>query len=307
MNTTRVLPAEFRDDRILIRLVTRDGVPLQLLTDTGGGLVLTEEAVRKAGLIPDSTEIVENKTFPAVGLPFGNEDGVVPPLLFGGRPGKFLVMSEPMGLLKGLDGLIGQAWFADRIWVFDYLHKQLKYNPDVTAGGWIKNSGHKVPLGFLHNDQGSRMNSFPRIQAKIDGEVVDLLFDTGASMELSDQGVAGHADDGGRVRGTSFITISLFQKWKRRNPGWRVVENAEQRTGLPIIEVPEVEIAGYKVGPVWFTARPDSNFHTYMSQWMDKRVEGALGGSCFRYFRITAHYPEAWAFFERFQYNQLSC
>ncbi|MEF3313208.1 hypothetical protein PV433_30400 [Paenibacillus sp. GYB004] len=298
-NTTRLLPAEFRDDRILIRLVTRDGVPLQLLTDTGGGLVLTEEAVRKAGLVPDSTEVVGNKTFPAVDLPFGEEDETVPPLLIGGRPGKFLVMSEPRGVLEGLDGLIGQAWFADRVWVFDYILRQFIYDPDVIAGGAMKDSPHTVPLGFLHNDQGSRMNSFPRIQVKIDGEVVDLLFDTGASIELSEQGAAGYADDGGRVRGTSFITLSLFQKWKRRNPDWRVIERAEQHTGLPVIEVPEVEVAGYTVGPVWFTARPDPNFHTYISQWMDRRVEGALGGSCFRYFRITAHFPEAWACFER--------
>ncbi|MBD2864854.1 hypothetical protein [Paenibacillus oceani] len=184
-NTTRLSPAEFRDDRILIRLVTRDGVPLQLLTDTGGGLVLTEKAIRKAGLVPDATEVVGNKTFPAVGLPFGEEDEAVPPLLVGGCPGKFLVMSEPRGVLEGLDGLIGQAWFADRVWVFDYIRKQFIYDPDVMAGEAMKDSPHTVPLGFLHNDQGSRMNSFPRIQVKIDGEMVDLLFDTGASIELA--------------------------------------------------------------------------------------------------------------------------
>lgn len=305
MNRTQILSADFRDDRIIVRLVTRKGVTLRLLTDTGGGCFLTPEAVRKAGLVADSTKVVENKTFPSVDLPPCEEGASIPPLLIGGRPGKFLVLSDPV--VDGLDGLIGQAWFADRLWTFDYFNTQLIVGPDVIAGDWIRDNEHKVPLGFLQNEDGGRGASFPRIQVKIDGEVIDFLFDTGASLMLSDQGLAALADDGGRVRGTSFITISLFQKWKRRNPDWRVIENAEQRTGLPIIEVPEVEIAGYKVGPVWFTARPDSNFHTYMSQWMDKRVEGALGGSCFRYFRITVHYPEAWAFFERFQYNQLSC
>ena len=44
------------------------------------------------------------------------------------------------------------------------------------------------------------------------------------------------------------------------------------------IEVSRIVVGGYTVGPVWFTRRADKNFHEYMSQWMDKRIEGALGG-----------------------------
>lgn len=66
-----------------------------------------------------------------------------------------------------------------------------------------------------------------------------------------------------------------------------------------MIEVPEISVAGYTVGPVWFTRRPDKNFHEYMSQWMDKRVEGALGGNALYHFRITIDYPRAVAVFEK--------
>ena len=88
-------------------------------------------------------------------------------------------------------------------------------------------------------------------------------------------------------------------RWMKRNPHWRVIDKAEQSTGLPIIEVPEVTIAGYTVGPVWFTFRPDNNFHQFISGLMDHRVEGALGGSVLQYFRVTVDYPNALALFEQ--------
>jgi hypothetical protein len=65
-----------------------------------------------------------------------------------------------------------------------------------------------------------------------------------------------------------------------------------------MIEVPRVVIAGRAVGPVWFTRRADKNFHQFMSQWMDKRVDGALGGNALSFFRVTVDYPSAVAVFE---------
>ena len=109
------------------------------------------------------------------------------------------------------------------------------------------------------------------------------------------------AEIGGRPaeRGTCFITTWLFERWQRRNPDWRVVSDADLSVaGEPMIEVPSVRIAGSEAGPVWFTRRPDRNFHEYMSSMMDRRVEGALGGSLFAYFRITVDYPHARALFE---------
>lgn len=50
---------------------------------------------------------------------------------------------------------------------------------------------------------------------------------------------------------------------------------------------------------MWFTRRADQNFHRYMSQFMDKQIEGALGGSALHYFRVTVDYPRAVAIFEK--------
>jgi hypothetical protein len=100
------------------------------------------------------------------------------------------------------------------------------------------------------------------------------------------------------VRATSFITANVFEKWRKRHPEWRVIEGAEKRSGEAIIEVPKIVVGGYTVGPVWFTRRADRNFHEYMSQWMDKRIEGALGGNALCHFRVSVDYPRAFAVFE---------
>lgn len=73
---------------------------------------------------------------------------------------------------------------------------------------------------------------------------------------------------------------------------WRVFELSNDW-------VPEVTIAGYTVGPVWFTYRPNYDFHEYMAQWLDQKVEGALGGSLFQYFKIIVDYPKERVIFER--------
>src|SRR5262249_56771960 len=103
----------------------------------------------------------------------------------------------------------------------------------------------------------------------------------------------------GARRAASCITQSKSDHWHKKHRDWKVVDKAEQRTGAAMIEVPRIEVAGYEVGPVWFTARADKNFHEFMSQWMDRTVEGALGGSGLRFFRVTVDYPHAAAYFEK--------
>ena len=98
-------------------------------------------------------------------------------------------------------------------------------------------------------------------------------------------------------RATSFITTKVFDSWRAARVDWPVLENAEATTGEAMIRVSQVKIAGFSVGPVWFTRRKDANFHQYMSQWMDKRIEGAVGGNVLRQFRVTVDYPKAEATF----------
>jgi hypothetical protein len=92
----------------------------------------------------------------------------------------------------------------------------------------------------------------------------------------------------------------MHDRWRAKHPGWRVIANADRSVaGMPMIEVPSMSIGGHRVGPVWFTVRPDRNFHQFMSQWMDRRIDGAIGGSALRYLRITLDYPNAIAELEK--------
>ncbi len=111
----------------------------------------------------------------------------------------------------------------------------------------------------------------------------------------------GRLGDGGTTafRGTSFITKTVFERWHARHPDWQAIEHADAYLGEPMIRIPLVRVAEYGVGPVWFVRRPDTNFHDDMSQRMDKRVDGSLGGSLLRYCSVTVDYPRAMAYFSR--------
>src|SRR3546814_11711968 len=76
---------------------------------------------------------------------------------------------------------------------------------------------------------------------------------------------------------------------------------------MAMIQVPASEIAGYRTGPAWFSARPDKAFPEYMAQWMDQQVDGALGGETFRGFRITVNYRAETAAFERWFTARPAC
>ena len=137
---------------------------------------------------------------------------------------------------------------------------------------------------------------------RVDGQPLDMLLDTGATAHPTPAGKK--ASGTPTVNGlgvTSYITASVFNRWHKAHPDWRVVGDGDDLGGpkhpMPIIEVPEVEIAGWSVGPVWFTERPDPAFHDMMSSMMDKRIEGAVGGNVFRRFVMTIDYPQATAYF----------
>jgi hypothetical protein len=197
----------------------------------------------------------------------------------------------------GGDGLLGRTWHADRVWLFDYPAGRLYLLPP-SAARFDASGGGVAPLGFQVDSAGRRTTHFPRVRIEVDGDSLDLLFDTGAVLPLTEAALAALDDGGPAVRGTSFIAEQVFRRWRERHPQWRVIEHADRTLDMPIIEVPSVTIAGQRVGPVWFTMRRDANFHEFMSRWMDRRVDGALGGSALRHFRVTVDYPRAIARFE---------
>lgn len=289
------LPVRYAEDRYFVTPVLESGDTLLLYTDTGGGtnmlwpatverLGLGGEWLRQGG---DSARLV---TLPAM-LP----DAAIPLPSAPPPLGSGFLVIPPEGFSEG-DGFLGRTWFADRVWLFDYPGRSLSL---VQGRAPALAPEHRVPLGFQTDSAGRRTTHFPRVTAVVDGDSLDLLFDTGATISLTAAALATLDDGGPAQRGTSFITQSVFTEWRDAHPDWRVVDSADMLGNAPMIEVPRVTIAGHEVGPVWFTMRPDRAFHEWMAQWMDRPLDGALGGSALRYFRVLVNYPGAYAVFER--------
>lgn len=294
-----VLPTRFEADRVYVTPQTLDGRTLTLFTDSGGGLFIDERAVQRLGLAtqaapdtahasdpPADAKWVRLPDFkPGLGMPTPQKNDGMLPVMPAAEAAK--------GWLGG-DGMLGQTWFGGRVWTWDYPGQRLT----LEGADWKPAAAAtRVALGFKTGAGHSRETDFPRITIYIDGKPIDVLLDTGATTLLTAQALAALADGGPALRATSMIVDAQFRAWRKAHPDWRVVENAQERTHSAMIEVPEIEIGGARIGPVWFTWRPDKNFHEFMSGMMDKQVEGAIGGNALRHFVMTVDYPHANAYF----------
>lgn len=200
--------------------------------------------------------------------------------------------------ISAADGLLGSNYLNGRIWTFDYPAQQLI----LQGKNWKPaTSDHAYTLGFQTNDQGKRVRAFPRVVIQVDGQPLDMLLDTGATAFPSESGK--QATGTPTVHGfgvTSYITQGQLERWHAAHPEWKVVEDGDKlfaHYSPRMIEVPSLDIAGWSVGPVWFTERADDNFHRMMGELMDKPPEGAVGGNVLGHFRLTIDYPSGIAYF----------
>ncbi|WP_338865016.1 hypothetical protein [Myxococcus stipitatus] len=290
------LPVLFHEGNFLVQPTTRDGRTLTFFTATGGGLFIQPDTALQLALPRVAKKLDSGETLDWVRLPDFQTDAWIP----GPDGSEGLLPVAPVAFDPGTfgDGILGQAWFAGRVWTFDYPAGKL----------WLRDAGdlpkgearHRVTLGLPSDSSGKRETHFPRIQVRVDGEVLDLVLDTGALMSLSESARMALADGRPSERAASFITVSTYERWHQRHPDWRVIEDADaQLPGAVLIEVPRIEVAGHEVGPVWFTTRADADFREHMSRFMDKPIEGALGGNALRFFRVTLDYVQSVAVFER--------
>jgi hypothetical protein len=286
-----VLPAELSTERWFLDVKTTTGASLRIYLDSAGGIYLTKAAATRLGLAIEA-QTDDHGTSEAVALPAFADPRIPAPVLprmpvFEGH------------VMDGSDGMFGAPWFAGHAFSFDYPAHTLTLLdhglPDVPPE-------HRIAVGFVRGDDGKVASPYGRIDMTVDGETIDMLLDTGATITLSEG--ARRALGGGPVeRATSFITQTVFDRWHAKHPDWPVIEHADEVAGpskaMPMIEVPSVIVGGYEVGPVWFTWRPDNAFHVWMAQWMDKPTEGALGGNAYRTLRVDVDWTAGIATFER--------
>lgn len=270
------LPVELIDDRWFLVAPLATGGALRFYLDSAGGMFVAEAAATRLGLARETEDGQATVAVPAF------VDPHIP------RPvtARLPVYAKPFA---GADGMLGAPWFAGHAFLFDYPKRELS----VLASLPTVAAERRIAVHFAPG------MPFGRIQATIAGETLDLLLDTGATVSLTEPA---RATVGGAAveRATSFITKSVLDRWHAAHPEWRMIADADTIiAGSPMIEVPRVTVAGFDVGPVWFTQRPDDNFHKWMAQWTDKPLDGALGGNAFRTLRVGVDWTAGAATFER--------
>ena len=297
-----LIPTRYDEHRFVATPTTIDNVTLSLFTDSAGGLFLFDDVAERLHLslisVPGPADNGQPLRF--VTLPSFKPTATIPPPL-GSEGGRLSVFprqqDERSRAMSKYDGMLGQQWFAGRVWVLDYPNKRLLW---IHADDLPRHDKlHEVNLGFKTDGSGNRVANFARISGEIDGEVMDFVFDTGATNVLPEDVLKKVGDGGPAERATSFLTRSVFERLKKRHADWRTFDGIKTLTGSAMIEVPRIKIGGYLVGPVWFTVQPDFAFHNYMAQFTDKPTEGAIGGSALRYLQVTVDWPRAVAIFKR--------
>ncbi|MFC4762389.1 hypothetical protein [Dyella koreensis] len=295
---SQVLPTVYEAGHFYAVPETPTGQRMKLLVDTGGGGVgglywITPEAAKRLNLKTHTCH-AHGASMPMASAPaFKAGRGL--PATDDPCPGIMLVEHSQ----GAMDGMLGSNYLGGRIWTFDYPTQRLVLN----ATPWHPVPGsHATPLGFQKNAAGKATRAFPRIVIKVDGQPLDMLLDTGATAHPTEAGrqAAGTPTvDGTGV--ASYITTSQLERWHKAHPDWRVVDQGDDlfpKHPVRLIEVPALEIAGWSVGPVWFTERQDSSFHGMMAELMDKPPEGAIGGNVLQHFVMTLDYPNATAYFQ---------
>lgn len=297
-----VVPTVYEAGHFYATPETTDGQKLRLLVDTGGGggagmYWITGSAVKRLGLKTRTCKVDDDSLSVASVPDYKPGLGLPPPLKSRSPCGNTLLIGArnyPAG-----DGQLGAGYLPGRVWTFDYPGHRLiaegsSWQPDPRA--------HAAKLGFARNAKGGITTGFARIAVRVAGRKINMLLDTGATAHPTKAGEQASGTPTVNGEGvTSYIVHSVFERWHMQHPDWRVINNADDVFGpshtTRIIEVPEIRIAGWTIGPVWFTERPDASFHKFMAQWMDQAPDGAVGGNVFRHFVMTIDYPDASAYF----------
>jgi hypothetical protein len=301
------LPAVLTEGRFFLKIPTTKGDTLLGFCDTGGGYTaIYKAALKKLGLESEvklldidgdttkyilAKEIYTNQEIPYPQIPNYFKNHIDQPFIQAPDDDK-----ERIFFAKFVDYQIflGQFFFIENAWTFNYKTVEMSVNTPIAK---TKADENIQVLGFKKDKKGNKRFGHPRMKLVIEGKVIEVLFDTGATFLLSDRG---KEQLGLQVKATagSFIAKSLFDEWQLQHPEWRIIEKGEF-TGADLIEVPEVKVGNLTAGPVWFAKRPDEAWSKGMIGSMDKVVKGAIGGSFLQYFKVSIDYPNELIKFEK--------
>lgn len=193
-------------------------------------------------------------------------------------------LKDMAAYMQEMDVFFAQDFFMNKAWTLDYPGRQIWVHTPVPANE--AGMPHVEKLAFLKNKNGDKLFGHPYFKVEIDGDTLDMLFDTGATLRLTDAGKKVFGNDK-RILAGSFIGATIFEKWRKKHPDWKVYPNAE--AGGDIMEVPKVKIGGHEVGPVRFIANEDGASTLEMEE-TGMYAEGAIGGSALQYLKVMIDY-----------------
>lgn len=301
-----LLPSKFVDGaRFYLRVPTVKGDTLLGYCDTGGGFTaIMPKTVQRIGLDGQTqtmnlngqeisylnyADVVSDPDFPVVEVPFFSP--VKTPVFFIPPP---QIVEKQFANGAHFDLFLAQHFFMGKAWTFDYPNQQVFVNSPISET--TNNKKNIQPLGFKKDEEGNMIFGHPRFKVIIDGDTLDMLFDTGATFVLTDSSKTGMKSTSETMAG-SFIARSVFDQWRLKHPEWKIQEKADN--GADIIEVPSITIGSYTVGPVYFSVRPDEAWSQFMAGSMDKVVKGAIGGTVLKYFTVKIDYNKELVEFSR--------
>ena len=289
-----VLPAKFENNQIFLVPTLPDNTQIRFFTDTGGGFNAISKELYEIYKWPTLVKIDGKDKVVLSAMPNFQEGKSIP---MGGTNNfmeghLFIESQENISKTSKVDGFLGARWHAEKIIKFDYINKSMSVYNSIDSVGIEQ--FHCLKLGFQKYDE-KYTYAFPSIEIKVLDTILPMLFDTGATAKLSNEAKIILESNSTEI-GTSYIVSSIFDKWRNENPKWQVIENADLLSGEAMIKVPEIQIGSITVGPVWFTRRADENFHDFMSSMMDRKVEGAVGGSLLKYLQVVIDYPKEIAY-----------
>jgi len=315
--TPFLLSTQFiRGQRFYIKIVAPKGDTLLAVGDSGGGTsMILPGTIDRLRLQNKVKGALYKGVMPVKYIPFSevvNDHHIPPPVSLRNMIIRrfFSRVTEPVLFVPPLDGelkfmmesirfdiFLGQNFFMGKAWTFDYIHQQIWVNTPLPASEAGKPNVQKI--GFKKNGNNENVFGHGSMQIEVNGEVIDVLFDTGASMPLTEAGKKALHTNEKTIAG-SFIARSIFDKWRKEHPDWKYYEKADRLGGgSDVIEVPVIKIGGYEVGPVLFAKRPDEAWSENMISTMDKVVKGAIGGSALQYFKVTVDYNSELIKFEK--------
>lgn len=290
------IPAAYEAGHFYVLPSISTGQHLRLLVDTGGGggrglFLLDALVVKRLGRNTHRcTSLGEGIS--VVDLPSLRKSLPSPSRETPCHATAIVIAGDDLGV-DNLDGILGAGYLPGQTWTFDYPHQQLWRE----ANNWTPtHEYHEMTMELLHDREGHPAG-LPRIHLQIDGEDLPMLLDTGASAKPTAEGktvtgiptVLGYGV-------TSYAPKSLIDRWHARHPNWLLVENGDDLIPhMRLIRVPEVRIADWSIGPVWFTERADQNIDG-LGNYMSGPVQGSAGANIYQHFIMTLDYKDGKAY-----------